>query len=351
MKILNIRLEKDFARPNYSQTAEAEKLLKEQIERIEKQRLELKQELTEKLFKTEVKLNNFTSKMIEILSGSFTQDYLKDITNEINRGDERLQKEMNSMKECFKSSRFTSEPKNISSRFKGLERTLQIVNQKAIKPFDFKNDEKIYIKHFFDRINFLSDEVCLSFEHATKIIHSTVYALSENIIFYCVKDKYELNMKIKETKPGNQVLKELKLNEDFQFIKYARVDEKNFFAFFQGIKECCVVKYDMAEFSKPKTMNLKRELIFMSSNEIMLFSSKLELNMIKIIDTNFSPIESIGQCTNVTMPYYFKDKTFQILGANKQKVYYFSYTFYSKEVNLIRNLHQLVDKFIMFHQS
>ena len=322
MKILNIRLGKDFIRTNYSQSAESEKLLKEQIERIEKQRSEFKEDLTEKISKTEIKINNYASKMIEILSSGFTQNYLQDITNELNRGDERLRKEINSTKQSFKSSQFSPESKNIVSKCQSLERSLQIENEESIKPFDFKNDEKIYFKHFLDRVNFFSNLVCLSLENNANIIQSTVYALSENIIFYCVKEKTELKIKLHGIKASNNTLQELKLDEEYQ-LKYFRVDEKNFFAFFHGSKECCMVRFDMVllQFAKSKTMTVKRELIFVSSAEIMLFSSKTDNDMIKIIDINYGLVESLGQCTDKTRPYYFKDKTFRILGANKQKVY------------------------------
>lgn len=156
-------------------------------------------------------------------------------------------------------------------------------------------------------------------------------------MFFCAKENLELILKISEMNKCNVILEQLKLNQDF-LLKYAIVDDKNFSAFFQGFKESCLVSYDMEKFNKPKTLSTKRELIYMNSGEIMLFSNKVDEKMIKIIDLiNLEFVDFIGQCSNEKRSYYFKDKSFRNIGINKYKVILLLY-FFENFTLLIQNI-------------
>ena len=67
-------------------------------------------------------------------------------------------------------------------------------------------------------------------------------------------------------------------------------------------------------------MNSKRDLLYMNRDEILLFSNKLDNNMIKVLDQDLNSLHSFGQCINESLPYYFKNKSFNIVGASKEKL-------------------------------
>lgn len=321
--ILNI---KTFNRLNHSNVL---KELEQKLEKITNQHNYSLEDIEDKIGKSKLKINNY----FQIFIANLKEKHLKYL-NEMNSESLTINSkfieqksavisELSSLKSSSKlkevSLKTDKTIRDLDSKLSSLEHLLDKENGHVKQLINLKTDQITFYKYLKEETDISIDRINLEFEDDSLVLKRSIYAIDHNNIFYCLKDKKNKRvisrMKAIDT---NRILDEFELDQ-YSRIKYMVTDQNSFYAYYKSTNECFLVKFD-SKFNKPKAMNSKRDLLYMNRDEILLFSNKLDNNMIKVLDQDLNSLHSFGQCINESMPYYFKNKSFNIVGASKEKL-------------------------------
>jgi hypothetical protein len=322
LEILNIKIS-DRPNINAEKMKASIKDMESKLDKLSTHRFEKKQEIDKRTSELKQTLNNYLDQLIQKLKKRQIS-YLNEINNQITEFDFKFNQqklkvcnELANLKTSLKSKDLKIDSIDLSSKYTSLESCLLNDMDKLEKLLNSKCDIHLFLKQLaqeFEISNLV--RINLDFKNEILVNKKSIYSIDQNRIFYCLKEKEHVSIRVIEP-VKHVIIDELKASKDC-YLKYVIIASFNcFFAYFQDLKECFLVKFDV-KFNNPKTLESKRELIFINSDEVMLYSNKLNNKQIKVLDHDLKPVKSFGQSLNESMPFYLlKNKTFQIIGCSK----------------------------------
>lgn len=322
LEILNIKIS-DRPNINAEKIKASIKDMESKLDKLSTHRFEKKQEIDKCTSELKQTLNNYLDQLIQKLKKRHIS-YLNEINNQItefdfkfNQQKLKLCNELANLKASLKCKDLKMDSIDLSSKYTSLENCLLNDMDQLEKLLNSKCDIHLFLKQLAQEFE-ISNLVKINFDFKNEILvnKKSIYSIDQNRIFYCLKDKEHVSIRVIEP-VQHVIIDELKASKDC-YLKYAIITSFNcFFAYFQDSKECFLVKFDV-KFNNPKTLESNRELIFINSDEIFLYSNKLNNKQIKVLDHDLKPVKSFGQSLNESMPFYLlKNKTFQIIGCSK----------------------------------
>lgn len=287
---------------------------------------EFNEDMSDKASKSKLKLAEYCEYFIDSIKDKhklYEKDFNSDLIRLQTKFNEQKQKLINDLNALKQSNSKTkeSDTRDLMVKLNNLESFLwdQIILVK--QSTNLKSEQEFFLTYMIDNLGAKQPRLVeLNFENESFVNKKTIHAINYNKVFYCTLDKknQKLIACVCEFKLNNKILEKFELEASSK-LKYITTHENNLLTYFDLDDECKIIKYD-TKFNKPKCLSSNREVIFMSNQEIMLFSNKSNSKLIKVLDQDLNTLESFGQNISEKQSFFIKNKPFKIIAASRDKI-------------------------------